>query len=335
MPATQPREVRADVSLLLPVAPLAALVPARHRADPVRHLVSSPAGRADQRVVRHVLRSHPACARQAGSDHDGRVLGPDRNVLSHCHALRDHRGRAGLLRQALHLPLAHGDERLLHGALAQAAPYRRGGATGAGRHHALCQHHGKPGRGLHAQRDGACSVPAHTGDAVGEGDRAALFWSGTVFIGLGGDRLCAGGHGPACCRRHQAARAAIPEPTGRGGIPQGTRVRRGRREPRVAAGGGQTVRGRALQLFPPVLPLPLLRRGEVVVPAVRRAGALHCAGPDACGRRGHPGGDAADRARIRARGKRVPVPGPQLEHGCRADVRLQALARFRAADRAA
>ena len=43
---------------------------------------------------------------------------------------------------ALCVPLAHSDERLLHRQLGQAAQGRRCGPACAGRHHALCLHHG-------------------------------------------------------------------------------------------------------------------------------------------------------------------------------------------------
>ena len=86
------------------------------------------------------------------------------------------------------------------------------------------------------------------------------------------------------------------------------------------------VQRRAAQLFPPVLPLHVFRRGEVVVPAVRRAGPLRRPGPDAGRRRPHARGDAADRARLRPGRGLVPVPGPLLDHDRRTDLRLQAAA---------
>ncbi len=113
------------------------------------------AGRPDQRVVRHLLRPGAEGAEQAGLHHDGRLLGAADHLPAHRHAVRHHRGGAGLLRQALHLPLAHGDERLLHAALGQAAPHRGRRPAGAGGHDALRQHHGGAGHRLHAQPDGA------------------------------------------------------------------------------------------------------------------------------------------------------------------------------------
>ena len=215
------------------------------RADPVRHLVSSPAGRADQRVVRHVLRPHPACAGQAGiasrmAEYWAQIAtffriamlyvtiavvldffvkhyifrwrtAMNDYYMEHWHKLRHIEGRRNGCRKTR---------------CASPASWKAWAWTSCAALMALvrsCRYWG----------------------AVGEGDRAAVYRRGTAFTGLGGDRLCAGRHGPAGCRRHQAARAGVPEPTGRGGIPQGTGVRRGRREPRVAAGGRHTVRARA------------------------------------------------------------------------------------------
>ena len=57
-----------------------------------------------------------------------------------------------LLRQPLHLPLAHRDERLLHRQLAAAAHHRGRLAARAGRHHAVCHHHRRPRRQSHQRR---------------------------------------------------------------------------------------------------------------------------------------------------------------------------------------
>ncbi len=58
---------------------------------------------------------------------------------------RRRRGHDALLRQPLHLPLAHRDERLLHGQLGKAAQDRGRFAAGTGRHHAVCANDGRAG----------------------------------------------------------------------------------------------------------------------------------------------------------------------------------------------
>ena len=138
-----------------------------------------------------------------------------------------------LLRQPLHLPLAHRDERLLHGQLAAASPHRRRLAARPGRHDALLRDHGgarrQPDRfGHDADRFPArClrhfPLTSRTLPIVGAIPYplvvAAIAWS--MF-----------GTGAAGTRRHQAAGARIPQPARRGGLPQGTGLWRGRRQPR-------------------------------------------------------------------------------------------------------
>ena len=90
-------------------------------ADPVHDLFPGAGERGHQRLVRPVLRSDPggavevAAGRRSGEFYNcaGDLC---RHRLRRCHALRSH----PLLRQPLHLPLAHRDERLLHGQLGQA-----------------------------------------------------------------------------------------------------------------------------------------------------------------------------------------------------------------------
>ena len=158
-----------------------------------------------------------------------------------------------------------------------------------------------------------------------------FFGAVSVFAGLGGDRLGAGGHGAAGCRRHHAARAAVPEPAGRGGVPQGTGVRRGRRDPRrrrrwrascsatcapttsACSSTTSTSTSRSGRTCSSACWCPTSRWRPTVVGGVITLGVMQ----------------QIVRA-FGARGKRVPVPGAQLEHDRRADVGLQAAARLRA-----
>ena len=77
-------------------------------------------------------------------------------------ALRRRRRRraVALLHQPLRLPLADGDERLLHVALAAAAQHRGRLAARAGRHHALRQHDRVPRRQPHRRDHDADRLPA-------------------------------------------------------------------------------------------------------------------------------------------------------------------------------
>ena len=87
---------------------------------------------------------------------------------------RGHRRRAdALLRQPLHLPLAHRDERLLHRQLAAAAHHRGRLAARAGRHHAVCHHHRKSRRQSHQCRADAARLPAGAGEALQQHHRTA------------------------------------------------------------------------------------------------------------------------------------------------------------------
>ena len=137
-----------------------------------------------------------------------------------------------LLRQPLHLPLAHRDERLLHGHWPQAAPHRGRLAARAGGHDALLHDHRGPGRQPDRFGHDADRLPAGAAAAVGGHHRAAdprrrspTRWSSSAILwSLFGTAV----PGPG---RHQAAGPAVPQPAGRGGLPQGTGLRRGRRRP--------------------------------------------------------------------------------------------------------
>ena len=133
-------------------ASLGAMVHFGLRADPVHHLFSGPGQRRHQQLVWAVLRSGPGRAFQIGAGHGRAVL--RRIVDLRRHRLRRGRGRRddAVLRQSLHLPLAHRDERFLHGQLAAAARDRGRLAAGAGRHHAVCHHHGRSRRQSHQRR---------------------------------------------------------------------------------------------------------------------------------------------------------------------------------------
>ncbi len=103
-----------------------------------------------------------------------------RAVLQRIVDLRRHRAGRGrgrradaVLRQPLHLPLAHGDERLLHRQLAAAAHHRGRLAARAGRHHAVCDHRGRPRRQPHQRRADADRLPAGAGEALQQYHRAA------------------------------------------------------------------------------------------------------------------------------------------------------------------
>ena len=136
-------------------ASLGAVVHPRFSADPVHFLFSGSGQRRYQQLVRAVLRSRPGRAFEIEAGHGRAVLQRIVDLRRH----RPDRGRGrrddAVLRQPLHLPLADRDERLLHHKLA-ATPHNRGRlAAGAGRHHAVCDHHGRSRR----QSD-QCSWPS-------------------------------------------------------------------------------------------------------------------------------------------------------------------------------
>ena len=100
---------------------LVPLVGGRLVGDPVHRLVPGPARRADQQLVRLVLRPHPEVAGLAQCRHQRRLFRPARDVPDHRDGLYLRRRLQRLPGQPLHLPLAHGDERLLRRQLAEAA----------------------------------------------------------------------------------------------------------------------------------------------------------------------------------------------------------------------
>ena len=199
-------------------------------ADPVRHLVPRAAGRADQRVVRHLLRPGAERLFQAGASRRRCQLGTS------CHDLRQHRAMvyvtvAVLLdffikhyvfrwRQAMNDYYMKYWERL--------RVDRGRGAAGAGGHDALRPHHGGPGRGPHAQPDDAGGLPADPVGACRTRSPPSPSWGHPAFAGLGVDRLGAVRHRAAGGHRHPAAGTGVPEPARGGGLPQGAGVRRGR-----------------------------------------------------------------------------------------------------------
>ena len=132
-------------------APLVALVGPRLGADPLHDLFSGRAHGRDQRLVRALLRPDPGGPRQVPPGDARRVLRRHRHLPRNRARLRRGGRAVAVLRQPLHLPLAHGDERLLHAPLAAAAPHRGRLAARPGRHHALLDHHRAP-------RDRTCST---------------------------------------------------------------------------------------------------------------------------------------------------------------------------------
>ena len=107
-------------------ASLVALVDPRLGADPLHHLLPGRGLGRDQRLVRPVLRPDPGGARQ---DPPGRRSASSTAALATFLEIALVAVAVGvltlLLRQPLRLPLAHGDERLLHVALAAAAARSR------------------------------------------------------------------------------------------------------------------------------------------------------------------------------------------------------------------
>ena len=101
-------------------ASLVEVVDPRLRADPLRHLFPGAGERRHQQLVRAVLRPDPG-----GALEDRRPVDIWRVLLRVCSASPASPSSPSrsavlnpLLRQPLHLPLAHRDERLLHGLLA-------------------------------------------------------------------------------------------------------------------------------------------------------------------------------------------------------------------------
>ena len=114
---------------------------------------------------------------------------------------RSGRGRGrradALLRQPLHLPLAHRDERILHRQLAAAAQDRRRLAACAGRHHAVCHHHRTARRQSHQCRPDADRLPAGAGQAFQQCHRTAagrlpspIRWSSRRWSGRYSEPAC-------------------------------------------------------------------------------------------------------------------------------------------------
>ena len=216
-------------------APVVALVDPRLGAAALHHLLSGPGLGRDQRLVRAVLRHDPG---GAGKSRDGTVG----EFFGYIRELPRDRPRRGdghrphpLLRQPLRVPLADGDERLLHGPLAEAPAHRGRLAARAGRHHALRIDDREP-RGQPARRaDDADRLPAGPRRPLGQHHRAAdprrdplpACGRGAAVVGL---RYWRPRH-----RRDQAPGARVPQPACRGRLPQGARLRRGRRRARRSA----------------------------------------------------------------------------------------------------
>src|ERR1700739_4952734 len=98
--------------------------------------------------------------------------------LFYCRGYRPVRGdgrrRPAILRQPLHLPLAHRDERLLHRELAAAALDRGRLAARAGRHHAICDDRGRSRRQSDQRRSDPAGVPAGSGETLQQYHGAAF-----------------------------------------------------------------------------------------------------------------------------------------------------------------
>ncbi len=93
--------------------------------------------------------------------------------LEIAHARRGRRRAVALLHQPLRLPLADGDEQLLHVALAAPAEHRGRLAARAGRHHALRQHDRVPRRQPHRGDHDADRLPAGAGAPLRRHHRGA------------------------------------------------------------------------------------------------------------------------------------------------------------------
>ncbi len=212
-------------------ASLGAVVDPRFRTDPVHLLLPGPGQRRHQQLVRAVLRSGPGRAFEIEAGHG-------RAVLPRIVDLRRHRAGRGrgrrddaVLRQPLHLPLADGDERLLHRKLATAAHHRGRLAAGAGRHHAVCDHHGRSRRQSDQCRADAACLPAGSGEALQQCHRAAADRLDPLSAGVRRRDLVGARNRRAGADRHPAARNRVLQPAGRSGLSQGTRARRRRSRP--------------------------------------------------------------------------------------------------------
>ena len=253
-------------------ASLVALVDPRLGADPLHHLFPGQVTRRDQRLVRPVLRPDPGRARQDPPGHARRILRAARRPSSRSRSSPSSVGVLSLLlRQPLHLPLAHGDERLLHAPLAAAAPHRGRLAARAGGHHALLHHHREPRR-QPARRDhdpdrlpagaGRASRPTSPRCRSSARSRyplvvAALLWSafGTAFLALVGIKL------PGLEFRNQRVEAAYRKELVYGEDDAD------RADPPTVA---RALRQRAAELLPPLLPLHVLQRRPHLLPPDRQ-----------------------------------------------------------------
>ncbi len=119
---------------------------------------------------------------------------------------RRHGRRADrLLRQPLHLPLAHGDERILRDQLAEAAHHRGRLAARPGRHDAFLHDGGGPRRQPGQLGHDADRLPAGAVDVVAARHRAAADRRGPASAGLGGALLVDLRHRLPGLDRHQPA----------------------------------------------------------------------------------------------------------------------------------
>ena len=132
-----------------------------------------------------------ASAIEARSSYDPGIQRLPRDVSEH----RARRGRGRRARAvfhlALHFSLAHGDERLLRRELAAASQDRGRVAAYAGRHDAVCDHHGEPRRQLHRRGPDTDRVPAGAGQAVEQHNGAADRWRDSLSAGVCGGDLVA------------------------------------------------------------------------------------------------------------------------------------------------
>ena len=185
------------------------VVAGRHAGDFAGHLVARVAGRANYRLVRHVLR-HDSVGFAKTQQHvvwrffeaGAAICAAGGGVCGDC-------GAAGIFRAALHFPLARGDDGLLSGALGQGAPYRGRFTAYSGRHDALCEDYGGFGREFPESGADAGGVFA---DFVGferEDNGNTVDWACGPCAGVFGGAVFAVRHGGFGFGGREAAGAGI------------------------------------------------------------------------------------------------------------------------------
>ena len=309
--------------LLVPLfaASVAVVVDPRLGLHPLHHLLRRAGLGRDQQLAPAVLRRFPA---GAVGQRQGHGLG---SLFADDHFRRDRDGvdvrlrHHALLRQPLRLPLAHGDEQLLHVALAARALHRRRLAARPGGHHALRQHRRGTGRFDRLLDHDAGRLPAGAVATVEIRHRTA---AGRPYPGAavhGADLLGRVRHDSARRRRHQAAGARIQEPARRSGLPQGTGLWRRQRGPRPAADGRAALLERPAQLFPALFPLHVLQRRPRALPAGRQHLRQPDPHPDHRRRQDHAWASGSrsspPSARCRAPSSSSSIPGPRSSSCCR------------------